>query len=64
MRVLSLAVAALSAASSLAFTIKAGDSLPAANLHSGFPPEMVKIDEYAADKNMIIVGLPGAFTPT
>jgi peroxiredoxin len=44
--------------------IKVGQSLPAANLHSGFPPEMVSITDYAKGKNMIIVGLPGAFTPT
>jgi 2-Cys peroxiredoxin 5 len=44
--------------------IKPGDSLPTANLHSGFPPEMVSITDYAKGKNMIIVGLPGAFTPT
>lgn len=41
-----------------------GDKLPSINLHSGFPPDMVNAAEYVKGKNMIFVGLPGAFTPT
>ena len=40
--------------------IKPNTDLPSAQLHSGFPPEFIDIAEYAADKNLIIVGLPGA----
>jgi len=29
-----------------------------------FPPEKVNIAQYVAGKNVILVGLPGAFTPT
>ena len=47
-----------------AFTIKPGDKVPAVDLHFGFPPTMVNAAEYCADRNVIIVGLPGAFTPT
>lgn len=41
-----------------------GDKLPAVNLHFGFPPEMINLAEYSADKSLVLVGLPGAFTPT
>ena len=67
MRVLTIAVAALCAASSVnAFAaIKAGDKIPAVELHKGFNPvEKVNMAEYAANKNMLVIGLPGAFTPT
>ena len=47
-----------------AFTIKAGDKVPATDLHFGFPPTFVSTGEYLADRNVIVVGLPGAFTPT
>jgi len=66
MRVLSLTVAALCAASANAFAaIKAGDKIPAVELHKNFgPPEKINVAEYAAGKNMLVIGLPGAFTPT
>ena len=57
------AVMLFSAAAS-AFTIKAGDKVPAADLHFGFPPTFVNTEDYLADRNVIVVGLPGAFTPT
>ena len=44
--------------------IQAGDKLPLADLHFGFPPQRVNTAMYAANKNMLIIGLPGAFTPT
>ena len=47
-----------------AFTIKAGDKVPAVDLHFGFPPNFVNTEDYLEDRNVIIVGLPGAFTPT
>lgn len=42
-----------------------GDSLPSATLFKGFP-DVEKIDSaaYVKGKKVIIVGLPGAFTPT
>jgi len=51
--------------SSTAVNVAAGDSLPSVELFSGFPDvEKVNIADYAKNKNIIIVGLPGAFTPT
>jgi len=53
------------ARSATALNVAVGDKLPSANLFQGFPdPESIDIAEYAKGKNMIIVGLPGAFTPT
>jgi len=40
-------------------------SLPSVELFQGFPdPKKINISDYCAGKNVIIVGLPGAFTPT
>ena len=64
MKFVSLVLLASASLTAAFAPIKAGDSLPTANLHSGFPPDMVSITDYAKGKNMIIVGLPGAFTPT
>jgi len=33
-------------------------------LHHGFPPETISLDERFSKKNVLIIGLPGAFTPT
>ena len=41
-----------------------GDAVPSVELHSGFPPEKINLAEYSKDKKMILLGLPGAFTPT
>ena len=50
---------------STAANIAVGDKLPSATLFQGFPdPETIDIADYVKDKNVIIVGLPGAFTPT
>jgi len=53
------------AATRSALNLSVGDSLPSATLFSDFP-DVKKIDsaEYAKGKKLIIVGLPGAFTPT
>ena len=66
MKILAIALAALCAVTADAFAaIKAGNKLPQATLFKDFgPPEKINLAEYAAGKNMIIVGLPGAFTPT
>lgn len=44
--------------------IKVGDTLPDVTLDLGFPPEKVNVLERAKGKNIILMGLPGAFTPT
>ena len=41
-----------------------GDSLPGLELMQGFPPKKIALKELGANKNIIILGLPGAFTPT
>ena len=38
--------------------------LPSVELHSGFPPEKIDLKEYTSNKSVLLVGLPGAFTPT
>lgn len=42
------------------YAVKVGDTLPA----SIFPPEKINLLERLKGKNAILVGLPGAFTPT
>lgn len=41
-----------------------GDSLPSVELHQGFPPKKYNLADFAKGKSIVIVGLPGAFTPT
>jgi len=41
-----------------------GDSLPSVELHQGFPPKKYNLADFAKDKSILLVGLPGAFTPT
>jgi peroxiredoxin len=45
--------------------IQVGDAIPdQVELHLGFPPANINVKERVAGKKVIIVGLPGAFTPT
>ena len=45
--------------------VKVGDVIPAdVDLHFGFPPENINLSQRIAKKKIILVGLPGAFTPT
>jgi peroxiredoxin len=45
--------------------IKTGDKLPYVDMLWGFPdPHVVNLPEYCGGRNVIIVGMPGAFTPT
>ena len=41
-----------------------GDKLPSVDLHLGFPPKKHNLAEFARDKSIVLLGLPGAFTPT
>lgn len=43
---------------------KVGDKIPSIELHYGFPPEKIDVLSRIAGKKVLIVGLPGAFTPT
>ena len=48
-----------------ASAVKVGDIIPAdVSLHFGFPPEDINLHDRIAKKKVILVGLPGAFTPT
>jgi peroxiredoxin len=44
--------------------IQVGDKLPDVTLDKGFPPEAVSTSSLCSNKKIILVGLPGAFTPT
>lgn len=53
------------------FGIKVGDAIPSANVsvvkadaNGDFSSEIVDTSEYFALKNIVLVGYPGAFTPT
>jgi len=48
-----------------ALSIKVGDTIPSDTFfHFGFPPEKIDISKRVANKNVLLIGLPGAFTPT
>ena len=45
--------------------LKAGDTVPAGvTLDLGFPPSKIDLASYIKGKKVILMGLPGAFTPT
>lgn len=44
--------------------IRVGDKIPYVDLDWGFPPQKVNVVQYCAGRSVVIVGLPGAFTPT
>lgn len=49
---------------SVAKNVKVGDAIPNVSLDKGFPPEKVSLPEFCKGKKVVLVGLPGAFTPT
>jgi len=44
--------------------IAVGDKVPDVGLDKGFPPEKVMMGDFCKGKKVVVVGLPGAFTPT
>lgn len=44
--------------------VKCGDVIPEVELDKGFPPEKVALKDLCQGKKVVLVGLPGAFTPT
>lgn len=44
--------------------VKIGDAIPEVELDKGFPPEKVALKDLCKGKKVVLVGLPGAFTPT
>lgn len=60
-----LLAVACNKSSTLVSAIEVGDSLPdGLTLHHGFPPERIALADRTKGKNVLLVGLPGAFTPT
>jgi len=53
-----------SAASNAGKTIAKGMKLPNVTLDKGFPPKKIPLQEIIGGKKVVMVGLPGAFTPT
>lgn len=45
-------------------SVQVGDAVPSVSLDQGFPPVKVPLADYCKDKKIVLVGLPGAFTPT
>jgi len=44
--------------------VSIGDQVPDVSLDKGFPPEKVSLRDFCKDKKILVIGLPGAFTPT
>jgi len=55
---------ALHSSTSLKMPIKVGDSLPSVELFEGTPGNKVNIADLGKGKKIVIVGVPGAFTPS
>jgi len=55
-----VALASLSAARG----VTVGDQFPDVDLDLGFPPEKFSLKQFCVNKKFVLVGLPGAFTPT
>lgn len=44
--------------------VKVGDTVPDVSFDEGFPPTKVSMKELTDGKKIVLMGLPGAFTPT
>lgn len=44
--------------------MQVGDTLPSVEVHEGTPGEKVNVKDLFAGKKGILIGVPGAFTPT
>jgi len=64
MRRTMFAVSCAAALTSTRALIEVGSAIPNIGLDSGFPPAKVMMGEFCKDKKVVLVGLPGAFTPT
>ena len=62
--VLALALASAAAGPFGKKTIKVGDTVPSVEIDLGFPPSKVDLAAHVAGKRVILMGLPGAYTPT
>jgi len=49
---------------SRALSVSVGDAIPSVSLDKGFPPTKVPLADYCKGKKLVLMGLPGAFTPT
>jgi len=50
--------------SSTVLNVAVGDTIPDVSLDYDFPPDKIGLTEYTKGKNILMIGLPGAFTPT
>ena len=62
--VLALALASAAAGPFGKKTIKVGDTVPSVEIDLGFPPSKVNVLEHTQKGTFILMGLPGAYTPT
>eukprot|EP00930_Biecheleria_cincta_P065934 TRINITY_DN5186_c0_g1_i1.p1 TRINITY_DN5186_c0_g1~~TRINITY_DN5186_c0_g1_i1.p1 ORF type:complete len:146 (-),score=22.76 TRINITY_DN5186_c0_g1_i1:134-571(-) len=56
-------VVSLRATDMQATAVKVGDEIPNVGLDDGFPPQKIMLGDYCKGKTVVLVGLPGAFTP-
>lgn len=45
-------------------SVSVGDAIPSVSLDKGFPPQKFPLADFCKGKKVVLVGLPGAFTPT
>jgi peroxiredoxin len=45
-------------------SVAVGDKIPNVALDKGFPPLKVPLFDHCQGKKIVLVGMPGAFTPT